>query len=368
MGNWDLVSREIDHEYSVPLAHNDQPSTLKQLLVRGDTILVAADSTWMAVVDDKFVGRARAHVMRSTTNGRTWARAWENDSVYGHNTMTPSSDGAIIVFPYGRSTAWSTDGGMTFTTRAWSDTSMYSMGVGCGLGMQEAICFATRPSTGETLMLRTTNAGVSWTEAVTTKQPVAIQKLASGRLVMAERKELFVSDDQGASWRSVYTDQNPSEWSFFRTLEFNDKGRVLATGTAHVVVSADHGNTWRSAMAVAVESWFFVTSMWSGGDTLVALSNNGLIYVTTVSDPVGVFDPNAPSATTHQNVYMLGGMVQLPAETSGIMVATVHGQTVQVPFSCSGVACTADVQSLAPGAYVLSYTIGSERKSILFIR
>jgi hypothetical protein len=186
--------------------------------------------------------------------------------------------------------------------------------------------------------------------------------------LLAERKELFVSDDQGASWRSVYVDPNESEWSYFRTLESNDKGRVLATGTGHIVVSADHGNTWRSAMAVAVESWFFVTSMWSGDDTLVALSNNGLIYVTAVTDPVGVFDPSASSSSPQPAVFMSGGRIMLPAETTSIIVATVHGQTVEVPLTCNGTSCVADVQGLASGAYVLSYARGSERKSILFIR
>jgi photosystem II stability/assembly factor-like uncharacterized protein len=139
----------------------------------------------------------------------------------------------------------STDGGQTWTDVA--PTLPADVGFTIGPHVIDAKTFLLGTNSGPGAgIFRTTDAGASWTSVFKGEMAgVPVVTKSDGTLLWVLRSGgIIKSTDQGLTWQPVARAGtiNPDSW---QVVELPD-GRLAGVGRQVVIISADHGATWKS--------------------------------------------------------------------------------------------------------------------------
>lgn len=127
--------------------------------------------------------------------------------------------------------------------------------------------------------LETLDGGKTWqVRLISEEQDLHLNRLiqlASGRLLIAaERGAYYLSDDAGATWRSM---ASPYQGSFFGALESNKNNVLLFGLRGHLFASTDQGEQWQ---AISTNTNALLTNglITTAGDCYLSGMEGALLY------------------------------------------------------------------------------------------
>jgi hypothetical protein len=184
----------------------------------------------------------------------------------------------------------STNGGTT-----WSLLAGVSVGVRNGaagpttiamIGVIDANTFIYCNGGG---IMRSTNAGTSWSRASSENTLSRVVTVFNGKCYLGTSHGLLVSGDQGATWAIQGASVNIYQGPFFGA----DENSMVVVGTGGVYATANGGTSWTRVSGVKPTSGLAFNVGWWGGYTWDPVHNS--VYVTSMNNPA--YRNDLPGAT-----------------------------------------------------------------------
>ncbi|MBO0358152.1 T9SS type A sorting domain-containing protein [Hymenobacter sp. BT186] len=213
-------------------------------------------------------------------------------------------------------------------------------------------------------MLRTTDAGLTWTTATIPNgfQTVAFENTLQGLgYTDASVRELFRTTDGGLTWTRVPNGSQPTSTSI--TAMPNQPGTYLRVGyTGIFALTRDGGNTWQT-MSTDGSNFYMVAAsspshIWAGSYEWGSSSRPGPPLLRYVGTALATKKSATPALSILVYPNPSTGLVQLAGPLTGKETARVYdvaGQLCQQGF-VSDAQRTLDLSAQAPGLYLLKLT------------
>lgn len=201
--------------YTLPPDHVHR----SMVAVDNDVAFITHDTSWVDYIENGVRSRAWGTISRTTDGGRTWSAVYRHPDTVGFGTISVA-DRRIVAFSFGSRLATSTDDGATWNTvpvtTGADATILVNVGVAVSPTTWLAAAYRGTPLTPH--VMRTTDAGSSWTAHAVPFAPRAMMVTAGGRVVMvgwssagsgsATHDRIATSDDTGRTWSEAMNAPN----------------------------------------------------------------------------------------------------------------------------------------------------------------
>lgn len=232
---------------------------------------------------------------RKAEEADTFALAYTHDVPFGGLTLRPSLDGSIMMIPYGKSIVWSSDQGVSFTSRAYADTSIWNTSIGTMVGGELVWVQVLRLSDPQAPFgIVSSDGGMSWTERSNVPFRALCAQAVGGVLIIATAERLGLtqvrvkiarSDDGGSTWQTVLDKVQSAGITNSVPMSVRN-GRILCVAPGSLFYSDDRGLSWTElASPLLMQEDGLTTGHWTSDTSVVVYSKGGQYHTTVVKLP-----------------------------------------------------------------------------------
>lgn len=328
-----------------------------------NSTLVLVDSTWTETIQNGIRSHASFSVFTSNTNDSIFQRTYNPLDTVASQSIAISSN-TCTLFTYGSSIRFSSDAGITWQKRVFSDTGIYTRSAGATVDGSYTLipCFhINEPST--LFGYRTTDAGLTWKRVSNlpsnsgriTYSPHGSFLFASRTRVDVNqyRLQIHSSIDGGNTWKLVHEELQNSSSALQPTFITSGSSLLLIT-PSHILTSSGMDENWTTVGDLPLlQDDYFTTGNWISDTLYTVFTSSGYAYTHTYSQLSTVSTPAL--STDFCEIAYSNRLLTTDCEVVYALGTDLLGRNFHVPISAASAdGSVLTLNNLPRGLYCIS--------------